>query len=397
MASGVFDAVIVGGAGHVGLPLTLAAAAAGLRVAAFDQNLGALDQLRAGVMPFIEHGGRELLERVGPSITWTADVDALRRTDRVIVTIGTPVDAHLNPRFEALFGLFDMLTDVLPASASVLLRSTVYPGTCARLSARWRARAEYGGNIAYVPERIAQGYAVRELSTLPQIIAGATPAALESARLFFACIAPELVEVSLLEAELAKLFSNAYRYTQFAIANQFWALATEHGADFDAVRNAMTRGYGRAASLPTAGFAAGPCLLKDTLQLAAFQNANLPIAHAAMAVNEGLPGVFADLLTAQGIGPGDTVAILGMAFKADIDDTRESLSFRLRHVLQFRGVRVLCSDEHATNIVENVAAESAITQADAVVVAVPHARYRTLTTPTGKPVIDTWGVLRRAQ
>ena len=128
--------------------------------------------------------------------------------------------------------------------------------------------------LAYCPERIAQGYAIRELKELPQLVAGVTPKAQNSAAKLFGLIAPKIIKTSMEEAELAKLFSNAWRYIQFSVANQFYMIANDFNLDFNKIRQVMVDGYGRAANIPRAGFAAGPCLLKDTMQLAAFNNNN---------------------------------------------------------------------------------------------------------------------------
>ncbi len=201
-----------------------------------------------------------------------------------------------------------------------------------------------------------------------------------------------MIAVSVDEAELAKLFSNAWRYIQFAAANQFYMMATELGVDFNRVRAAMVDGYGRAASMPTAGFAAGPCLLKDTLQLAAFNNNNFTLGHAAMMVNEGLPGFIVEGLRRRYDLAKTRVGILGMAFKADIDDTRDSLSYKLGKILRFHGAQVGYSDELAKDPTF-VSKEQLLQSSDVVIVGVPHAAYRTLAIPSRVDVVDVWGVV----
>ena len=147
----------------------------------------------------------------------------------------------------------------------------------------------------------------------------------------------KIITTSIKEAELIKLFSNAWRYIQFATANQFYMISENFGVDYNQVRSAMVDGYERAEKLPSAGFAAGPCLLKDTMQLSAFYNNNFLLGHTAMMVNEGLPNfIVEDLRKRYDIGK-TTVGILGMAFKADIDDVRDSLSFKLGKILLFHG------------------------------------------------------------
>jgi UDP-N-acetyl-D-mannosaminuronic acid dehydrogenase len=254
---------------------------------------------------------------------------------------------------------------------------------------------EMGGgpwDIAYCPERIVQGYAVQELATLPQLVSGLSERALSSASTLFSIITPTLINVTVEEAELSKLFSNAWRYIQFAVANQFYMIAQNLNVDFNKVRQAMMAEYGRAAGLPTAGFAAGPCLLKDTMQLFAFNNNNFTLGQAAMNINEGLPGFIVEQLRHKYDLSHSKVGILGMAFKSDIDDTRDSLSYKLGKILRFYGANVSYSDEFAQDPTF-VSKEKLIETSDIVIVGVPHSAYKGLCVPNNVIVVDLWGVI----
>ena len=221
-----------------------------------------------------------------------------------------------------------------------MLRSTVYPGTTDRLK---QLLSETGKDIevAFCPERIAEGHAMEELRSLPQIISSYSDDGLRRCRELFAPLTTDVVELAPIEAELAKLFKNTWRYTLFATANQFYMLANDHGADFYRIHHAMTHNYPRAEELPKPGFAAGPCLFKDAMQLAAFNNNRFYLGHAAMLVNEGLPNYLVDRLKRRYDLSTLTVGVLGMAFKANSDDKRESLSYKLRKVLAFESAQVL--------------------------------------------------------
>src|SRR5581483_11410643 len=311
-----FDICVVGGAGHVGLPLALVFARAGQRVLIFDLNQAAMETIRRGVMPFVEYGAEPLLaaalrdDRLG----FTSEAADLARAGTVIVAVGTPVDEYLNPKLRALLDVFRNIRPHLHPDQTIVIRSTVFPRTCRSVR---RLLAQNGGewHVAYCPERIAQGYAIRELDELPQIVSGCTPAAAARASALFRLVAPQVIELDVEEAELAKLFTNAWRYIQFAAANQFYMIAQGIGVDFNRVRKAMVDGYGRAASLPSAGFAAGPCLLKDTMQLAAFNANSFSLGYAAMAINEGLPAFHVEMLKQRHRLEETRVGILGMAFK----------------------------------------------------------------------------------
>jgi len=387
------DICVVGGAGHVGLPLALAFAAAGQRVIINDLNTAAMDVIKSGRMPFIEYGAEPLLAEAlkANRLLFSSDPRDIARAKYVIVTIGTPVDEYLNPKLRALLDLFKQLRQYLRPSQTIVIRSTVFPRTCRQVE---RLLSQDGNQwrVAYCPERIAQGFAIKELKELPQIVSGSSPEAVESATALFEIVAPEIVHLEIEEAELAKLFSNAWRYIQFAAANQFYMLANSIGVDFNHVREAMVRGYGRAATLPSAGFAAGPCLLKDTMQLAAFNNNSFPLGHAAMAINEGLPNFLVDMVSRRHNLSETRVGILGMAFKADIDDIRDSLSYKLGKVLRFHGADVLYSDEFVKDPTF-VSKEELIARAQVVIVGVPHTAYKALVLPPHIDAVDLWGVL----
>jgi UDP-N-acetyl-D-mannosaminuronic acid dehydrogenase len=386
------DVCIVGGAGHVGLPLGLAFAATGLSVVLHDVNEDVLDRLQQGRMPFVEYGADEILSKVlGRQLFLSSDARDVTAARIVVIAIGTPVDQYLNPKLRGLLELFETLRPHLRPTQTIVIRSTVYPRTCRQVKAALE-RDGQTWHIAYCPERIAQGHAIKELRELPQLVSALSDQALTVATSLFAGIAPSVIPVSVEEAELAKLFSNAWRYLQFAAANQFYMMAHDFGVDFNRVRAAMVDGYGRAATLPTAGFAAGPCLLKDTLQLAAFNNNNFALGHAAMMVNEGLPGFIVEDLRRRYDLPKTRVGILGMAFKADIDDTRDSLSYKLGKILRFHGAQVGYSDEFAEDPTF-VSKEQLVRSSDVVVVGVPHSAYRTLAIPSGVDVVDVWGVV----
>ena len=388
------DICIIGGAGHVGLPLALVFARTGKRVMIHDVNRAALDAISGGTMPFIEYGAEPLLAAAlrDDRLVFSCDHGDVARARDVMIAVGTPVDEYLNPKLRALLDLVDAIRPYLDPEQTIIIRSTVFPRTCRHVL---RLLARNGGDwhVAYCPERIAQGYAIRELNELPQIVSGSSEEAVARASALFSLIAPHVIRLELEEAELTKLFNNAWRYVQFAAANQFYMIAETIGVDFNRVRKAMVDGYGRAASLPSAGFAAGPCLLKDTMQLAAFNVNGFSLGQAAMGINEGLPNFIVENLKRRCVLHETKVGILGMAFKADIDDIRDSLSFKLGKVLRFHGADVYCSDEFAQNPTF-ITKEELVRRSDVVIVGVPHSAYRTLVVPAHVHVVDLWGVIQ---
>jgi UDP-N-acetyl-D-mannosaminuronic acid dehydrogenase len=387
--------VIVGGCGHVGLPLGIVFANAGAHVSLLDVNEQSVALVNSGRMPFMEESAAALLQAViGSQLVATTQESCLKDADAAIAVLGTPVDEHLNPTVTQLNSNIDATIEHLPDDALLVLRSTVYPGVTKLVyeSIRNRGRKIH---VAFCPERIAEGKAMEEIRTLPQIISAFEPEALLRARELFALINSELVELTPLEAELAKLFTNSWRYLNFAISNQFYILAHSYGLDFYRIYDAVTRRYPRMKSFARAGFAAGPCLLKDTLQLSAFSGNNFFMGHAAMLINEGLPNFIVSQLRQQGLAD-RTVAILGMAFKADSDDKRESLSYKLRKLLLLEAKEVLCSDPYIPDP-GFVSLEEAIARAEIIIFGAPHSVYRGLAIPQGKRIVDVWGFWQEHQ
>ncbi|MGZ4416282.1 MAG: nucleotide sugar dehydrogenase, partial [Gaiellaceae bacterium] len=381
------DVVIVGGCGHVGLPFGIMLARSGLQVGLLDTDESRAASVREGRMPFLEYGAEEVLaETIGRTLHVLDGPSAVKEAEYVVVTIGTPIDEHLNPRFEPLFALVTELAPLLRSGQHVVLRSTVFPGTTREL-ARHLVSLDLGLHLTYCPERIAQGYAMTELDRLPQIVSGFDDESLTGALALFERLTERTIVVDVEEAELAKLFLNSWRYIQFAIANQFFMIAEERGLDYFRIHDAMVLGYERADDYPLPGFTAGPCLLKDTMQLSAFEQNRFQLGHAAMLVNEGLPGFVVSRLRDRFDLERTTVGILGMTFKSDIDDTRDSLAFKLRKLLVFHGARVLASDAFAEDPTF-VGADQLIAESDVVVIGAPHAAYRELEIPSDKPVVD---------
>ncbi|WP_299929816.1 nucleotide sugar dehydrogenase [uncultured Nocardioides sp.] len=384
------DVCVVGGAGHVGFPLAVALASRGLRVAIHDINDDAVASIRGGVAPFLEPGVDEPLARVLASGALVADNDVtlLERSEVVIVVVGTPVDQYLSPDPEAVPRAVGELVEHLRPGQLVVLRSTVFPGVTRRVEQLLGARE--GVDLAFCPERIAEGRAMTELFELPQIVAARTPRATKRAADLFGHLTDSIVELEPEEAELAKLFTNSWRYIKFAAANQYFMMANDLGLDFSRIRAAMIEDYPRAADLPGAGLAAGPCLFKDTMQLASVTGGSFPLGHSAMLVNEGLPDYLAKRIEARHDLSSMTVAILGMAFKAESDDRRSSLSYRLKRVLRFRAERVLTTDPFVRDDPELLPLDEVLAAADLVVIGAPHEQYRDLA--IGCEVVDVWNL-----
>jgi UDP-N-acetyl-D-mannosaminuronic acid dehydrogenase len=385
------DVVIVGGCGHVGLPLGLAFADRGLQVALFDINAEAVEQVSNGIMPFAEDGADEVLRRVvGSQLVATTDPGVVSTAENVVVVIGTPVDEHLNPDPNSVSRAVEEMSEDLRDGQLLVLRSTVYPGTTDLVEATV-TRLGKSVDVAFCPERIAEGRAMTELFELPQIVSSRQQNGLDRAEKLFSNLASQMVRMQPDEAELAKLFTNTWRYIRFAIANQLFMMANDFGLDYERIRAGVTFDYPRAGDLPGAGFAAGPCLLKDTMQLAAFNNNNFVLGHAAMMVNEGLPLYMVSRLERNYPLENMTVGLLGMSFKAESDDVRSSLSYKLKRLLRFKAKDVLCHDPYVSVDPSLLPLESVTDRSDLLILSTPHKMYRDLHVDV--PVIDVWGML----
>jgi UDP-N-acetyl-D-mannosaminuronic acid dehydrogenase len=347
--------------------------------------------VNGGGMPYDEPGATEPLRAALAAGRLHASTDpaVAGLADTVVVVIGTPIDEHLNPDPHAIPRALGPAAPYFRDDQLLILRSTVYPGVTG-LVEQTLADLGLAMDVAFCPERIAEGRAMTELFSLPQIVGARTERVTERAAAFFGRLTDRIVPLSPEEAELAKLFTNTWRYVKFAATNQFYMIANSQGLDYERIRTALVQDYPRAADLPRAGFAAGPCLFKDTMQLAAFNDNQFWLGHAAMLVNEGLPLYVVSQLERRYDLSAMSVGILGMAFKAGSDDIRSSLSYKLRRILSFKARRVLCTDPYVTADPALLPLEKVLAESDLLVLATPHPDYRDL--ELDKPVADVWNL-----
>jgi UDP-N-acetyl-D-mannosaminuronic acid dehydrogenase len=385
------NVVVVGGAGHVGLPLAVAFASRGLQVGIYDVNDDAVATIMAGRLPFREDGAEALLSKAlaDGTLSATSDPAIVSSADVVVVVIGTPVDEHLNPDPHAVPQALRGCLEYLRPGQLVVLRSTVYPGVTRRVE-RMLAESGLEVEVAFCPERIAEGRAMEELFSLPQIVSARSQDVLDRAAKLFSHLTEQIVELEPEEAELAKLFTNTWRYIKFAAANQFFEMANDHGLDYDKIRRALGQDYPRAADLPGAGFAAGPCLFKDTMQLAAFADNAFVLGHTAMLVNEGLPLYVVSHLEKKYDLAEICVGILGTAFKGESDDIRSSLAYKLKRILQFRAREVIATDPYVTVDDSLLPLDEVLSRADVLIIAAPHKQYASLAVTA--PIVDIWNL-----
>jgi UDP-N-acetyl-D-mannosaminuronic acid dehydrogenase len=385
-----YDVVIAGGLGHVGLPLGIALAKKGKRTVLYDINQHTIAFVKRGEMPFLEHGAQEQLQEVlGKTLHVTSEKSVVSNARFIIVSLGTPIDEHLNPRFSGFHQFFSEILDYLRDDQHIIIRSTVFPGTTEKLVDFLRSKGKKT-KVSVCPERIAEGKAMEELASLPQIVGALDEVAMQEAKELFSVLTNKVLFLTPKEAEIAKLITNTWRYIQFAISNQLYIIAAQNDIDFYRIYKAVTYEYPRLKGLPRAGFAAGPCLFKDTMQIAAYSNNSFFLGHAAMLVNEGLPNFIVQRLKENNQLADKTVGILGMAFKADSDDARESLSYKLKKILEREAKEVLCTDPYVPDP-NLVSLDEVLEKSDIVILGAPHSVYKQIKQPSNRKIVDVWG------
>jgi UDP-N-acetyl-D-mannosaminuronic acid dehydrogenase len=386
------DVLIVGGAGHIGLPLGLLFAAKKKKVVLLDKDIKNIKKINNLEMPFMENGGVQLLKKNKKNIFATNNTSLIKFAKIVIICIGTPVK-NSKPDLINFFKMFRDIKSELNPKNLLVIRSSIYPGTVKKIS---NILGRDFKNISYCPERVVQGKSISELPKLPQIISGVSEKSINDSKKLFKLICKKIIITSILEAELIKLFSNAWRYINFSISNQFFMICDKFEIDFKSLRKNMIDGYDRNKGIPYAGFAAGPCLYKDTAQLNSFLNNSFSLGKAATKVNQGLTNfiykkiknTFKEKLKKKKIG------ILGVAFKPDIDDIRDSLSIDLYKFLKRKNLKVKISDDFV-KMDEIIDKKRLIKESDIIILGVPHSSYKKLKIPKNKYLIDTWGFFEK--
>jgi UDP-N-acetyl-D-mannosaminuronic acid dehydrogenase len=381
---------VVGGCGHVGLPLSVGLALASHKVIAFDISESAVRGVNSGMAPFWEPDlDVALMSALENGFKADLSSDSIINAEAVIVIVGTPLDIHLNPDPNAVVKAVEDIVAKLNDKQILVLRSTVFPGVTNQVE-RLLAKYNLKTRVVFCPERIAEGFAMKELHELPQVIGARNDEDFNRAAEIFTSLGVKVVRTTPEEAELAKLFTNTWRYIKFAAANQFWMMANDSGVSFDNVRDAIRFEYPRAADFPAAGFTAGPCLFKDTMQLAAFSNNTFALGNSAMMINEGLPLYVVERISQKYDLANIKVGLLGMAFKGESDDNRSSLAYKLKRILKFKSGGVLTCDPYVKNDSELVSLEQVIAESDILIISAPHLRYKDF--QTDKPVIDIWNL-----
>jgi UDP-N-acetyl-D-mannosaminuronic acid dehydrogenase len=380
---------IIGGCGHIGLPLGILFANKGLSITLYDKNQDSVKKINKSKLPFIEDKGQDLLRKNKKRIFATTNKNCISESNIIIVCIGTPVKDS-KPDLLNFFKLFKEIKNLLKPDQLLIIRSSIYPGTCKKI---YQFLGKEFTNISYCPERVVQGKSISELPKLPQIISGISNKSINESKKLFKLICKKIIITSILEAELIKLFSNAWRYINFSISNEFYMICENLGIKFAQLRKNMIEGYERNKNIPTAGFAAGPCLYKDTAQLTSYLKKDFSLGKISTEINQGLPYfIYNQLLNKfKNDLKKKTIGILGITFKADIDDTRDSLAIEMYNLLKAKKLNVIFSDYYEPSLKKNLNKNKLISKSDIIIIGAPHAVYKKIKIPKNKHLIDIWG------
>jgi UDP-N-acetyl-D-mannosaminuronic acid dehydrogenase len=388
--------IAVIGLGRIGLPLALCFADRGLEVIGVEREVAVLEALRRGDMPFREPGCDELLERVLPTgrLTLTNDIREAAAADHIVLTLGTPAFAHIEIDVSQIRTVIGDLLPLLREGQTIILRSTVAPGTTEWVAGYLEQRRGFKVGedvfVAHVPERIAVNHFLEEIETLPCIVGGVGEKSGEKAAEPFEVFGAEIVQTTPVQAELAKIWSNIYRYTYFALPNLLMMNCEQYGANVFEVIELVNKGYPR-GGIARPGLTAGPCLRKD-FAFSEERSSAPGMLLAVSRVHESVPLFLVEGVKRRlgGSLRDRKVAVLGLTFKRDTDDVRDSLSSKLIRLLERELAIVARHDPFLPDESESLAA--ALADADAVIIATNHSAYDNLLpmVPAGALVVDPW-------
>lgn len=344
--------LVVGGSGRVGLPLSLFFHNKGLEVFILDPDYEKNQKIRSGTLPFLEDGIEEWLKNAHVSTRFSVHENTKHLRDKsfdvCVVIIGTPLIDESVPDYQSIPNIVQSLHHLIKDCGTLILRSTITPGTTSLVENQLVNEGREDIRVVFAPERIAEGSAYEELSALPQIIGANSKQALESAEQFFTTIGMQTLTLNALEAECAKLFSNAYRFIHFSIATLFYLICEDQGLDYARIKNAMTWNYPRLKTIPFSGYAGGPCLIKDSVILNSFQNFTENILESNLLINKRLVSLVIQKVQILCPDSSDSlIGILGIGFKAGSDDLRESFGIRVIEALTLLGYNMVYFDKFA--------------------------------------------------
>lgn len=386
----VKEITVIGGAGHVGLAFALICASKNIKVHINDINLNSIKLIQKGKLPHKEKNAKKILDKALKNnlFSFSNQIENIKLNKINVVCLGTPIDEFLNPQHKIIIQLFKKLDKFLKNNQHIIIRSTVSPGTTDFIY-DYLNKKQKKINVTFYPERFVQGQAINEFNQFPQIIGPVNKKSEIESLNFLKKISNEIIILKPMEAELTKLFLNSYRYVKFSIANQFYKIADSAGLDYKKINYAMSYKYSR-GNIPSPGLTAGPCLFKDTMQLYSYSKNDFTLGINAMTTNEGIVNYIVEKIRRENNLFNKTVGILGMAFKAESDDRRTSLSYKLKKTLLLYSKKVLTTDPFVKDDTEIISLHMILKNSDILILATPHKIYKKI--KTKKQIIDIWNL-----
>jgi len=390
------------GIGRVGLPLALFLVDKGHTVYGIDVDSQKVNFILKGQMPFLEEGAETILRKnLNKSFLVSTDFANIAKTQIIILTLGTPVDENMNPSLVQIDKALQSASPYFKRGQLLILRSTVSPGTTDYVKSYLNdlGKIKVGTNfyLAFCPERIAEGRSLLELAEIPQIVGGIDRLSAQKAAEFFENLGIGVNRTDNVSAELAKLFTNMYRYINFAIANEFMILAGNHHRDIYRIVELVNKNYKR-GGLALPGLTGGPCLFKDGF----FLVGDVPFADlitTSWKINESIPLFLIKKIRERTKLEGKKTVILGLAFKAEIDDIRESLAFKVKKALERERAKVFLHDPYVPGYQNDL--DEILGDADLIFLATNHSYYQNLDIAKVKKLVsancvicDVWNIFR---
>jgi UDP-N-acetyl-D-mannosaminuronic acid dehydrogenase len=365
------DVLVVGGGGHIGLPLSLFLANRGMEVTILDISTSVVESIRNKTMPFHEPGCQELLSRV-------------------IDSQATQLLSSGEPDRDGVLSCIEEIHQHLDQDALLILRSTVFPGTTELVQNLLVKMGRGDVKVIFAPERIAEGFALAELESLPQIIGADTDYDFGLGKTFFERIGNSVLPVKTKEAEFIKLATNAYRFAHFALGNAIYLAAQKENFNYSIIMETMVKDYPRLSSLPKPGYVGGPCLIKDTVQLQSFLGGTNAMTDFSLNVNFELTQFTIDRIVQKALeAKGSVIGFLGIAFKPESDDIRDSPILIVMQQLITLGYTVKYFDPYATSeSFEFQNLNELLSKSDILVLGTPHKEFIGL--ELNRPLVNVW-------
>jgi UDP-N-acetyl-D-mannosaminuronic acid dehydrogenase len=391
--------ICVVGLGRVGLPLSSVLANSGFNVIGVDIDEEKLESIRNAICPFFDPPLQENLKKSIENEQLTVSNSLSDKMDVIFLTVGTPASMEGSVDYSQLYSAINEICRVNIFGKIIILRSTLPPKTTEdiiipMLEKKSSLKCGEDFALAVCPERILEGKAIQEIYDLPEIIGGVNEISNKIAKEVFLAInnKKEILHVTPTEAELAKLFTNIYRYNIFALANEFAIWSELYGVDGTKVIKVANHNYER-CNIPIPGFAGGPCLSKDSTFLAN-NTAFASIVSAAWKLNESIPvHVVNNLKEIEGNLFDKQIAVLGIAFKGGSDDLRNSPSVKLVDILKTTGAEIHVHDPH---IKDTETLEKVLDSPDIVIIATNHKEFmnskKMIHDAKPKLIYDVWGL-----